>query len=137
MKSILICSLIYFIFVFSAGFILGTFRVLLLVPEVGERHAELIEMPLMLIVIYLSAKYVVYRFSKLNNATAYLHAGIFALALLLLIEFTLVLGLRDVSFAEYISSRDPISGTAYALSLIIYSLMPYIIAKKTSAKINA
>ena len=52
-------GLLYFTLVFVAGFILGTTRVLLLVPQVGERNAELIEMPLMLVVIYFSARFIV------------------------------------------------------------------------------
>jgi hypothetical protein len=91
----------------------------------------------MLIVIYFSAKYVVHQLSALPRPTSYLTVGVIALGLLLLTEFTIVLGLRGISLAEYFSSRDPFSGSAYALSLILYSLMPYITAKKQSAKKNA
>jgi hypothetical protein len=137
LTPILIRSLIYFSLVFLSGFILGIFRILFLVPEIGERYAELVELPLMLIVIYFSAKYVVHQLSALPRPTSYLTVGVIALGLLLLTEFTIVLGLRGISLAEYFSSRDPFSGSAYALSLILYSLMPYITAKKQSAKKNA
>ena len=137
MKTILLRSLIYYGLVFLIGFILGTFRVLLLVPTVGEMYAELIEMPLMLIAIYYSAKFLVYRFSALPRLSAYLVIGVIALGLLLLTEFTLVLGLRGISFAQYIAARDPVSGIAYALSLCIYALMPFIISKTRSSRIDA
>lgn len=130
MKTILLCSLSYFVIVFLAGFVLGVFRVLLLAPGLGERYAELAEMPLMLIVIYLAARLIVFRFSALPHLSGYLTVGLFAVALLLLIEFTLVLGLRDITIADYLASRDPVSGTAYAVSLVLYLLMPFIIAKK-------
>ena len=91
----------------------------------------------MLIAIYFSARFVVHRFSAFPRLSTYLAMGFIALALLLLTEFTIVLGLRGISLAEYFSSRDPFSGSAYALSLILYSLMPYITAKKQSAKRNA
>ena len=42
-------ALAYFLIVFGAGFLLGTIRVLLLLPVLGERAAELLEMPFMLI----------------------------------------------------------------------------------------
>ena len=41
----------YFALVFGAGFVMGAIRVPLLVPRLGERVAELIEMPFMCIVI--------------------------------------------------------------------------------------
>lgn len=130
MKTILLYSLSYFVLVFLAGFVLGVFRILLLVPELGERYAELAEMPLMLIVIYLAARLVVYRFSALPHLSGYLIIGLFSVVLLLLIEFTLVSGLRNITIAEYLASQDPVSGTAYAVSLVLYLLMPFIIAKK-------
>jgi hypothetical protein len=135
-KTILLRSLIYFGLVFFIGFILGIFRILFLVPEFGERNAELVEMPLMLIAIYFSARFVVHRFSAFPRLSSYLATGFIALALLLLTEFTLVLGIRGISLTEYISFRDPVSGKAYAFSLFLYALMPYIIAKKQSAKLN-
>ena len=42
---------IYFALVFGAGCVLGPVRILWLVPRVGTRAAELIEMPIMLAVI--------------------------------------------------------------------------------------
>ena len=116
--------------VFFVGFVLGILRILLLVPVVGERYAELIETPLMLITIYYSARYIVNGYSKIERASSYLYVGVIALTFLLLFEFTLVLGIRGISFEQYISSRDPVTGAAYALSLIIYLLMPFIITKK-------
>ncbi|WP_455366374.1 hypothetical protein, partial [Kaarinaea lacus] len=95
-----------------------------------ERHAELAEMPLMLIAIYFSARFLVRKLSKITSTIGYLYAGIIALLLLLVFEFTVVLGLRDMSLQDYFSSRDPVSGTAYVVSLLIYMLMPYIMAMR-------
>jgi hypothetical protein len=130
MKTILLSSLTYFALVFLSGFMLGVMRVLLLVPQLGERYAELVEMPLMLIVIYFSARLVVYHFATLPRLSGYLTVGLTALVFLLLSEFTSVLALRNMSLAEYFVSRDPVSGSAYALSLAVYLLMPFIIARK-------
>jgi hypothetical protein len=41
-------GVLYFTLVFGAGFVLGPMRILCLVPRVGTRTAELMEMPMML-----------------------------------------------------------------------------------------
>jgi hypothetical protein len=46
----------YFALVFAVGFVLGTIRTLWLVPRVGTRTAELMEMPLMLAATILAAR---------------------------------------------------------------------------------
>ena len=52
-------GLAYFALVFGAGFVLGSIRVPFLVPRFGERVAELIEMPIMFVVILVSARFIV------------------------------------------------------------------------------
>ena len=120
-------GVIYFALVFTAGFILGTIRVLVLEPEIGARYAELLEMPVMLLVIYLSARFVVSKMVPIRAAMPYVILGVVALALLLLVEFTLVLGLQGISISHYLDSRDEIAFSAYLLSLLIFALMPWII----------
>lgn len=46
----------YFAVIFGLGFALGSLRVLLLAPQLGERNAELAEAPLMLAGIYVAAR---------------------------------------------------------------------------------
>lgn len=125
MKSILLNSIIYFILVFTVGFVLGSVRVLWLVPLMDERYAELLEMPFMFIAIYYSARYINHRMKA--SAIQLLLIGFFALFLLLSVEFTVVLGIRGISLSEYFQTRDAVSGTVYILSLIIYMLMPYLL----------
>ncbi|HEY9051402.1 MAG TPA: hypothetical protein VIQ03_07650 [Gammaproteobacteria bacterium] len=136
MKKILVASLIYFSIVFGAGFVLGVVRVLLLVPTMGERYAELLEMPLMLIVIFYSAQFIVSRYTFIKKSLEFLFIGIIAFSLLVLFELTLVLAIRDLTIEQYMKSRDPVSGIAYALSLIVYMIMPFVFAKTRSNKIN-
>ena len=126
-KTLLVKALLYFALVFAAGFVLGVVRVLVLLPLMPERYAELLEMPLMLAVIYFTARYIIKVSGPRASAAALLAVGLVALAMLLLVEFTLVLGLRGLTLAEYIESRDIISGTAYALSLVYFGIAPWLL----------
>jgi hypothetical protein len=120
---------VYFALVFGAGFVLGTIRVLLLVPRLGERTAELMEMPLMVLVSTLAAAFVVRRFALPRRRAARALVGGIALVFLLGAELMLAVGLQDRSLAQYIASRDPVSGTAYLMALLLYAAMPCILMR--------
>jgi hypothetical protein len=125
--TVLKSATVYFGLVFGAGFVFGVIRNLWVVPRVGVMWAELLEAPLMLAVIVVAARWTVRRFD-LGSRPVLLAAGTLALAFLLFVELTLVLGLRGMSFDEYIASRDPVSGTVYLVMLIVFALMPLVVA---------
>src|SRR5687767_5160564 len=49
---------LYFGIVFGAGFVFGVIRVLWVAPHLGLRNAEWLEHPLMLVVIFVAAKWI-------------------------------------------------------------------------------
>lgn len=118
---------LYFALVFAAGFALGALRVTLLVPRLGTRTAELLEMPLMLAITLLAARWVLRRLAVPPRAAVRLGTGLVALALLLAAEFALVLPLRGLTPAEYFATRDPVSSTAYYASLAVLALAPLLL----------
>jgi pimeloyl-ACP methyl ester carboxylesterase len=126
MKRALKAAGLYFLLVFGAGVVLGALRVLWLAPQIGSRAAELAEMPLVLAVMIYAARRVVQRFSLPSRAGVRLGVGLAALALLLLIEFAVVLPLRGLSFAQYWSGLDPVSGSAYYALLALYAVLPLL-----------
>jgi len=119
----------YFGIVFTVGFLLGIFRTLYLVPKVGESSSELIEIPFMTLICYLSARQVIYRaHENLSQSTALL-IGLLSLLYLLAVEFSLVLWLRGVSISEYLHSKYSIAGIAYLVSLLLYAAFPYLVLR--------
>ena len=56
--------------------------------------------------------------------------GFLALVLMLVAEFALVTRLRGISISEYLATRDSVSGTAYYVTLIVFALMPLLVARK-------
>jgi hypothetical protein len=123
---------VYFALVFAAGFALGVIRVLLVVPNVGVMWAELMEAPLMLVVIVIAARWTVRKFHVAPTWRARIAMGLVALGLLLCAELTLVLGLRGLSIAEYSAGREPVSGTVYVVLLALFAGMPAFLARRKS-----
>jgi hypothetical protein len=128
--KILKTGIIYFMLVFGAGFIIGPIRLLFIVPHFGTRMAELMEMPIMIAVIILAARWIVRHYAVPPAPYYRLGMGFIALGLLLGAEFTLVLWLQGMSLSEYFATRDPVSGTAYYLSLPVFALMPLFIGRR-------
>ena len=120
----------YFALAFAAGFALGTIRVLAVVPRIGERAAELVEAPLMLAVVVAAARFVVRRFVPGAPAAARLAVGLLGVALLLAVEFTVVLALRGLSPAEYFAGRDPVAGAVYVALLALFAAMPALVERR-------
>ena len=128
--KILKAGMLYFALVFGAGFVLGPIRMLWVVPRVGTRIAELMESPIMLVVIIVAARWLVRRLAVPPEPSSRLGMGFLALALLMIAEISLVGPLQGYSVNEYFSSRDPISGAVYYVMLLVYALMPFLLAQR-------
>lgn len=131
--NVLKAAVTYFAIVFGAGFILGTLRVLFVVPLVGNRVAELVEMPLMLVAIGLGACWISRDWTTIATPTAQLSVGLLALGLLLLAEIAVGVGLRGLSPVASLYNPDPVSGTIYYLMLGVFALLPWFLARRRAA----
>jgi len=116
----------YFAAVFAIGFVLGTLRVLVLLPEMGELAAVAVELPVMLVLSWAIAGVLVRRYRVPARACARLAMGGVALALLLMAEAGLgVLGLgQDLTqhLAHYLAPAGAL-GLAGQLG---FGLMPWL-----------
>jgi len=127
---ILKAGVLYFVLVFGAGFVLGPIRILWVVPRFGTRMAELMETPIMFVVILVAAGWIVRRLAVPSTPSSRLGMGCVALGLILVAEFTLVLWLRGLSISEYLASRDPVSGTVYYVMLGVFAVMPLLVPRR-------
>ena len=124
MTAMIRASFLYFALVMGAGFLLGSVRVLFVVPHLGERWAELAEMPIMAIVIFVAAGYILRRYPEVQTRGRALVVGFTALALSVSAELALAVVLQSQSLSEYLASRDKISGSVYLVMLVAFALMP-------------
>jgi hypothetical protein len=131
---VLSSAAVYVGLVFAMGFVLGAIRVPLLVPRLGERTAELAEMPLMFAAIFLAAGFVVRRYGTVMTSAGWILAGVLSLAMLIAAELLLAVALAGRGVGEYIATRDPVSGSVYLAMLIVFAVMPWLrTAHATSA----
>jgi len=122
-------AVLYFALVLGTGFVMGMLRVPFLVPRLGERYAELLEMPFMLVAIVLAARHVVRRFALSASTSLRLQVGFAALALSVVAELLLATVLQRRSLVDYIASRDPVSGSVYLGMLLLFACMPAILGR--------
>ena len=130
--QILKAGVLYFAFVFGAGFVLGPFRILWVVPRLGTRMAELLEAPIMFVIAIVAARWIVRKLAVPPTPSSRLGMGGIALSLMLILiaEFTLVLWLRGLSISEYLAGRDPLARTVYYAMLGVFPVMPLLVARR-------
>ena len=81
-------SMAYFAIAFAVGFVLGTIRVLVVVPLFGDTGAVLLELPVMLAVSWFASAWLVGRLAVSPAARERLVMGAVAFALLMLAELS-------------------------------------------------
>ena len=116
-------AVLYFLVVFGSGIVLGTLRTLLVEPQLGATMAELLELPLMITICLLAARWIVRRV-PMATVLEWCTVGALSLCLLLFAECVLVTQIRKLSIAEYFSTRAPIAVVAYGLGLAVYTFAP-------------
>jgi len=126
--QILKAAAAYFAMVFGTGFVLGTIRLMWVVPRLGVRNAELLEQPLMLVAIFLAAKWIVRRFGDRLMEIQTAFVGLVALGVLLLAEVLVGLLVKPDR------RHDPISDAAYFLMLGVFAVMPWLVYKLKAAR---
>ena len=131
MKDNLKAGVLYFAFVFAAGFVLGTIRTLWVVPRLGARTAELIEAPIMVGISIRAAQWVVRRVRIPPLWPRRLAVGCIALGLMLLVEFTFVPWVRGLTIRGYFETRDPVSGAVYFAALVAFAVVPVFVGRRS------
>lgn len=115
-------ALAYWASVFALGFVLGTARVLLLVPRLGEVGATLVELPVMLAASWFIAGKVVRRLALARGAA--LAAGLAAFALLLAAELATGLLAFGLSPREWLAGLGRPAGALGLAGQAGFALMP-------------
>lgn len=126
----------YFGLAFVVGFVLGAVRVPLLVPRLGVRTAELLELPVVLLLCAAFARRLVRR-EPCVAARSWLAAGVVAWLFLLAAEVGLGMALTGRSALAVLFDRDAVAGPCYHLALVGFALLPWWWSRRQAAAIAA
>lgn len=117
----------YFLMVYFAGFALGIIRELIITPTVGLSAALLMEMPVMAIASFFSARFVLDRAPDAKSPSDFLFIGCTAFVLLMIAEETMSRILRGISVFTFWADFGPLAALANIAGLGLFMLMPLIV----------
>lgn len=116
---------VYALAVFALGFLLGTIRVLVLIPRLGEARAVLLELPVMLTAAWFICRAVLHRWPVPATGPARLAMGGFAFALLMLLEALLAL-LLGTEPARWLAGLATPAGAPGLAGQLLFALFPLL-----------
>jgi hypothetical protein len=123
MSRILPAALAYFGVIFAAGFVLGTFRVVVMIPRFGDLASVALEVPVMLALSWLVAGWVLRRWPVAGTG-ARAGMGALAFAFLMAAEVALSVTLFGRSFGQFLAELATPHGALGLAGQIGFALMP-------------
>lgn len=116
----------YFTVVFILGFILGTIRVLVLIPRLGELTSTLIELPIILGAAWIACRQLTTRLDVPHERRTRLGMGAVAFVLLMAAELALSVWLFGDTVAGHFEKYRSLSSVVGLIGQIAYSLFPLL-----------
>lgn len=115
---------IYFMIVFGLGFLLGTIRVLVLVPQFGEVVSTIIEGPFMLGASWIVSGVLIKRFSIKARLPDRLIMGGFAFLLIMIAELALGILLFDRTIHSHFDHYATLAGGLGLAGQVMFAAFP-------------
>jgi hypothetical protein len=126
MRAALIAGVLYFLSVFALGAALGTLRVLLAVPLLGELVATLAELPMMLAASWAICGWLVRRWRVTPRRPERLTMGAAAFALLMAAEAILSVGLFGRSLGLHLARYGELGPALGLAAQVAFGLFPLV-----------
>jgi hypothetical protein len=121
---VLRAAALYFVIVFAVGFLLGPVRVLWVEPWLGKTIAVLVETPFLVVAMMFAATWAPRWIGVEGRWPDFLAIGVVALILQQVADLAVGFGLRGMTLSEQIAYFASPPGYIYAVTLIIFTLMP-------------
>ena len=123
-RRALLASTAYFLILFALGFVLGTIRVLLVAPRIGELAATAAELPIMLTAAWFVCRWIIDRWHVPLDAIFRCAMALWFLALLSVFEVSLGAILFDRSPSEQWAVLSTPAGYLGLSAQIIAAALP-------------
>lgn len=128
MKQAIIAATAYCLALFGPGFVLGTMRVVLIMPRIGEFAATLLELPVMLTAAFFACRWAIRRWKVPNATSLRLVMASSFLALLLSMEMLLGIALFGRTMAEQWAAQTTPAGLLGLTAQCLAALLPMYVA---------
>jgi hypothetical protein len=115
----------YFALIFSLGFVLGTVRVLAVIPRIGEFAATLLELPLILTASWFVSGWLISKMRIAPDTASRLLMGAAAFGLTMIAEPLLGLSFGESLPEQWAALLRP-AGLAGLAGQALFGLMPWI-----------
>jgi hypothetical protein len=119
-------GLLYFVMVFSLGFLLGTVRVLVLIPRLGELVSTCIELPIILSAAWLASDWLITRLQVSSQWWTRLSMGLIAFGLLMAAELALSVWLVGNTVQEHFAAYGTLPHAIGLAGQAVFALIPLI-----------
>ena len=129
MKRALLVSSVYFLALFSLGFVLGTIRVLFIAPRFGPIAATAAEVPIMLIAAFWACRWSIRRWRVRGALTTRLAMAIWFLVLLIVFETVLGAALFGRTMTEQWAVLATSAGLIGLAAQVIAALLPTMVGR--------
>ena len=130
MKRALLVSTVYFLALFSLGFILGTIRVLLIAPRFGPLAATAAEVPIMLIAAFWACRWSIRHWRVPSAITTRLAMALWFLVLLFVFETGLGAALFGRTMTEQWAVLATSAGLIGLAAQFIAALLPTMVGRR-------
>lgn len=118
-------GILYFLTVFAIGFILGTLRVLVVIPRIGEVAAVLLEVPVMLALAWPICGVLLRRCGVSAGAARVVMGGV-AFSVLMMAEWGLAVLLFGQTSSQHWATYRTLPGQIGLLGQILFALLPIL-----------
>ena len=126
-RSAAIAGAVYFLLLFALGFVLGTIRVLFVVPQIGQFLAVIAEVPVMLTAAFLICRWTVQRWHVPPKTAIRWGMVLWFLALLIVFETLLGIAIFGRMVGEQWAAFGAPPGIVGLLAQFVAALLPVFI----------